>query len=79
MNRSTLDALADFEQRLSDVLKDVQRARLDFEARLATTVAAEKRERDEEHEIARRAPPLRGPLPSNARRSRWPFRRAGRG
>jgi hypothetical protein len=78
MNRSTLDALADFEQRLSDVLKDVQRARLDFEARLATTVAAEKRERDEEHEIARRAPPLRGRCRATpAARSWWPFRRAG--
>ena len=84
MKRSTFDAFADFEQRLSDVLKDVQRARLDFAARLATTVAAEKRERDEEHadkldggaEIAR-WPPLRGPLPSNAPRSWWPFRRAG--
>ena len=52
MNRSTLDALAGFEQRLSDVLKDVERARLDFEARLAAALAAEERierEHDEEH------------------------------
>jgi hypothetical protein len=78
MNRSTVDALADFEQRLSDVLKDVQRARLEFEARLATAVAAEKPiEREHEPqadklaektaEITRKSErvlPLRRPLPS---------------
>ena len=78
MNRSTVDALANFEQRLSDVLKDVQRARLEFEARLATAVAAEKPiEREHEAQAdklaeavaeitpkSERVPPLRRPLPS---------------
>ena len=77
MNRSTVDALADFEQRLSDVLKDVQRARLEFAARLVTAVAAEKpieREEAQADKLAEavaeitqkseRVPPLRRPLPS---------------
>jgi hypothetical protein len=89
MNRSTFDAVAAFEQRLSDVLRDVQRARLEFEARLSAAVAAEQRierEHDEEHvdklagEIVGRSP-LRGPLPRipqrTASRVWWPFRRTG--
>ena len=42
MNPSTLDALANFEQWLADALRDVQRARLEFEARLATALAEER-------------------------------------
>ena len=42
MNPSTVDALANFEQWLSDALKDAQRARLEFEARLATALAEER-------------------------------------
>ncbi len=43
MNLSTVDALANFEQWLADALRDVQRARLEFEARLASALAAEER------------------------------------
>jgi hypothetical protein len=43
MNPSTVDALANFEQWLADALRDVQRARLEFEARLASALAAEER------------------------------------
>jgi hypothetical protein len=46
MNPSTLDALANFEQWLADALRDVQRARLEFEARLATALAEERIEPD---------------------------------
>ena len=42
MNTSTVDALANFEQWLADALRDVQRARLEFEARLATALAEER-------------------------------------
>ena len=42
MNLSTVDALTDFEQCLSDALKNAQRARLEFEARLATALAEER-------------------------------------
>jgi hypothetical protein len=42
MNPSTLDALANFEQWLADALRDVKRARLEFEARLATALAEER-------------------------------------
>ena len=42
MNPSTVDALANFEQWLADALRDVQRARLEFEARLATALAEER-------------------------------------
>ena len=42
MNISTVDALANFEQWLADALRDVQRARLEFEARLATALAEER-------------------------------------
>jgi len=46
MNPSTVDALANFEQWLADALRDVQRARLEFEARLATALAEERIEPD---------------------------------
>jgi len=46
MNPSTVDALANFEQWLADALRDVQRARLEFEARLATALAEESIEPD---------------------------------
>ena len=105
MNLSTVDALTDFEQCLSDALKNAQRARLEFEARLATALAEERIEpenkraqadqlaeevaeiarkfADEAAKVARRrVPPLRPPQTSvrprgPARRSWWPFRRAG--
>jgi len=46
MNLSIGDALTDFEQCLSDALKNAQRARLEFEARLATALAEERIEPD---------------------------------
>jgi hypothetical protein len=49
MNLSTVDALTDFEQCLSDALENAQRARLEFGARLATALAAEERI-EREHE-----------------------------
>ena len=42
MKLSTVDAVTDFEQCLSDALKNAQRARLEFEARLATALAEER-------------------------------------
>ena len=42
MKLSTVDALTDFEQCLSDALKNAQRDRLKFEARLATSLTAEE-------------------------------------
>src|SRR5215207_7812921 len=42
MKLSTVDAVTDFEQCLSDALKNAQRDRLKIEARLATSLTAEE-------------------------------------
>ena len=60
MNLSTFDALTDFEQCLSDALKNAQHARLEFEARLATALAEERIE-----------PGINGRRPTSLRK-RWP-------
>src|SRR6187200_2142160 len=46
MNPSTVDALANFEKWLAEALRNAQRARLEFEARLATALAEGRIEPD---------------------------------
>jgi hypothetical protein len=52
MKLSTVDALTDFEQCLSDALKNAQRDRLKFEARLATSLTAESHADNLAEEVA---------------------------
>jgi hypothetical protein len=79
MNPSTVDALANFEQWLADALRDVQRARLEFEARLATALAEERIEpenkraqADQAEEVGRDRPDKFGDEAAKVARKRVP-------
>jgi HD-GYP domain-containing protein (c-di-GMP phosphodiesterase class II) len=77
---ATVDALTDLEHRLTEALSDAlskaECARLEFEARLATALAAEIADLMTQAN-ARRPASLPSAAESPGRRSWWPWRRAG--